>query len=123
VAPSNDARKESPAVYRTLGSMRNFLENGQRLVRLRQTKLIAVMASTRVVSSISSTTAPAVVARTEPPSDWYVQLTLPASALRKPTDTYAYAHIHVFIITIWNSTSLPVFCTRLKTYFFELCYS
>jgi len=40
--------------------------------------------------------------------------------------------VYVYVyIRIWNSLpqhvtsapSLPVFCTRLKTYFFKLCYS
>jgi len=53
------------------------------------------------------------------------------SVPRTQLSTYGDRTFPVAAVRIWNSlpqhvtsaTSLPVFCTRLKTYFFELCYS
>ena len=50
---------------------------------------------------------------------------------RTRLSTYGDRTFPVAAVRIWNSLpqhvtsapSLPVFCTRLKTYFFELCYS
>ena len=53
------------------------------------------------------------------------------SVPRTRLSTYGDRAFPVAAVWIWNSLlqhvtsapSLPVFCTRLKTYFFELCYS
>jgi len=53
------------------------------------------------------------------------------SVPRTRLSTYGDRAFPVAAVQIWNSLpqhitsapSLPVFCTRLKTYFFELCYS
>jgi len=53
------------------------------------------------------------------------------SVPRTRLTTYGDRALPLAAVRIWNSLpqhvtpapSLPVFCTRLKTYFFELCYS
>ena len=61
-AAASNGRKGPFGVYRTFGSMRHFLVNGQRRARLRQTKLRTVMLMMSVDRRMSRMTAPAVVA-------------------------------------------------------------
>jgi len=59
-----------------------------------------------------------------------VPLRLTSCLFPVPDSTYGDRAFPVAAVRIWNSLpqhvssapSLPVFCTRLKTYFFELCY-